>query len=37
MGLTFKSTGQKLLNNDIEYLKKSCKHVIAIAGNPNVR
>lgn len=36
MGLTASSTGSKLLQNDIEELKKKCDYTIAIAGNPNV-
>lgn len=37
MGLTATSTGSKLLDNEIEYLKKKCNYTVAIAGNPNVR
>ena len=36
MGLTNSSTGSKLLDDDIENIKKSCNYTIAIAGNPNV-
>ena len=36
MGLTSSSTGSKLLNDDIEFLKDKCDYTIAIAGNPNV-
>ena len=36
MGLTSSSTGSKLLNDDIEFLKNKCDYTIAIAGNPNV-
>ena len=36
MGLTSSSTGSKLLNNDIEFLKNKCDYTIAIVGNPNV-
>ena len=31
MGLTSSSTGSKLLNNDIEFLKDKCDYTIAIA------
>ncbi len=31
MGLTSASTGNKLLNNDIENLKSNCDYTIAIA------
>lgn len=37
MGLTAKSTGSKLLENDIEQKKNKSDYTIAIAGNPNVR
>lgn len=37
MGLTNVSTGAKVLNNDINILRKNCDYVVAIAGNPNVR
>lgn len=37
MGLTSKSMGTKLLNEEVENLKKEAKYTIAIAGNPNVR
>lgn len=36
MGLTNTSTGKKVLNEDVEKLKKECDYTIAIAGNPNV-
>ena len=36
MGLTSKSTGNNLLNEDFEALKKQCNYTIALAGNPNV-
>ena len=36
MGLTNESTGKKILNEDIESMKKECNYSIAIAGNPNV-
>lgn len=36
MGLTMKSTGQKLLSDNVDYLRKNSNYVIAIAGNPNV-
>ena len=36
MGLTSSSTGSKLLNDDIKFLKDKCDYTIAIAGNPNV-
>ena len=36
MGLTSTSTGNKVLNEDIESLKEKSDYVIAIAGNPNV-
>ena len=36
MGLTAKSTGNTLLNEDFEKLKKDCNYTIALAGNPNV-
>lgn len=36
MGLTSTSTGNKVLNEDIESLKEKCDYVVAIAGNPNV-
>lgn len=36
MGLTFKSTGKKVLNENIDDLKKKCDYTVAIAGNPNV-
>ena len=36
MGLTNTSTGKKVLDEDIEKLKKDCDYTIAIAGNPNV-
>ena len=36
MGLTSKSTGIELLNNNFELLKKDCEYVVALAGNPNV-
>ena len=36
MGLTAKSTGNTLLNEDFENLKKCCNYTIALAGNPNV-
>jgi len=31
MGLTGASTGNKVLNEDIESLKKSCEYILAIA------
>lgn len=31
MGLTSASTGSKLLNSDVEILKKNCDYTIAIA------
>ncbi len=31
MGLTSTSTGNKLLNGDVEILKKSCNYTVAIA------
>ena len=37
MGLTSNSTGNNLLNNDFENLKKDCDFVVGLAGNPNVR
>ena len=37
LGLTASSTGNKLLQNNIEELKEKCDYVVAIAGNPNVR
>ena len=36
MGLTTSSTGSKLLNNELEELKKECDFTVALAGNPNV-
>lgn len=36
MGLTSKSSGLELLNDDIKKLEKECDYVIALAGNPNV-
>lgn len=36
MGLTSKSTGNTLLNEDFEKLKNTCNYTIALAGNPNV-
>lgn len=36
MGLTAKSTGIDILNDDFENLKNECEYVIALAGNPNV-
>lgn len=36
MGLTKSSTGSKLLENDLEFLRKSSDFTIALAGNPNV-
>ena len=36
MGLTSKSTGIGLLNDNFELLKKDSDYVIALAGNPNV-
>ena len=36
MGLTSSSTGNNLLSNDLENLKKECDFTIALAGNPNV-
>lgn len=36
MGLTSSSTGNTLLNDDFEKLKKDCDFTIALAGNPNV-
>ena len=36
MGLTSKSTGIELLNDNFELLKKYCEYVVALAGNPNV-
>ena len=36
MGLTSSSTGNSLLNEDFERLKKECNLTIALAGNPNV-
>lgn len=36
LGLTSSSTGKRILNEDIENMKKSCNYTIAIAGNPNV-
>ena len=36
MGLTSKSTGNTLLNENIEKLKKDCNYTVALAGNPNV-
>ena len=36
MGLSFSSTGSKLLNNDIKLMQKDCDFTIGIAGNPNV-
>ena len=36
MGLTSNSTGNNLLNEDFEKLKKDCNFTIALAGNPNV-
>ena len=36
MGLTSKSTGNVLLNEDFDRLKKDCNYVVALAGNPNV-
>lgn len=36
MGLTSTSTGNILLNEDFEKLKKDCNFTIALAGNPNV-
>ena len=37
MGLTSNSTGNNLLNDNFETLKKDCNFVIGLAGNPNVR
>lgn len=37
MGLTLGSTGQKLLNNDVESLKNSCDYTIAISRKPECR
>ena len=36
MGLTSKSTGNTLLNENFERLKKDCNFTVALAGNPNV-
>ena len=36
MGLTAKSTGIDILNDDFENFKNECEYVIALAGNPNV-
>ncbi len=36
MGLTSNSTGNKLLKNNLEALKKSSNFTVALAGNPNV-
>ena len=36
MGLTKSSTGNRLLVNDLEFLKNDYDYVIALAGNPNV-
>ncbi len=36
MGLTSNSTGNNLLNENFEKLKKDCNFTIALAGNPNV-
>ena len=36
MGLTSTSTGNKLLDDNIEVIKNKCDYTIAIAGNPNV-
>ena len=36
MGLTSNSTGIKLLNNELEEMKKECNFTVAFAGNPNV-
>ena len=36
MGLTSKSTGNTLLNEDFEKMKNDCNYTIALAGNPNV-
>lgn len=36
MGLTKNSTGTKVLDSDINELKKKCNFTIALAGNPNV-
>ena len=36
MGLSSRSTGTKLLNNEMEILKKDCDFTIGISGNPNV-
>lgn len=36
MGLTKTSTGNKVLNQDIQDLKEECDYVIGLVGNPNV-
>ena len=36
MGLTKNSTGNKLLNEKVDYLKERADYVIGLAGNPNV-
>lgn len=36
MGLTKNSTGNKLLNEKVDYLKEKSDYVIGLAGNPNV-
>ena len=36
MGLTSKSTGMDVLDDDIDKLKNECGYVVALAGNPNV-
>ena len=36
MGLTSKSTGMELLNDNFELLKKDSDYIVALAGNPNV-
>lgn len=37
MGLTTSSTGNQILNNEVETLKKCSDFTIALCGNPNVR
>lgn len=36
MGLTINSTGNTVLNDNFDTLKKQCSYTIALAGNPNV-
>ena len=37
MGLTASSTGNQILTDEIEELKKHSDFTIALCGNPNVR